>query len=179
MAFTVQNDQGGVTGANAYIDAAFFKAYHTDRNVTSVIDGDFEDGAIQGAIVLATDFLDHRYSYVGERKQAEQETEWPRFDARDRDDWLRVGIPAVIKEACAELALAELQSASSLFPGVTFDPSGQGVKRKTEKLDVLEETTEYFGDTPGASARPPVFYQADWRLKRSGLLLSRRRIVRG
>ena len=180
MAFTVQDDQGSVTDANAYIDVAFFNTYHTDRNVTDVVDGNFETADIQGAIVLASDYLDSRYGYVGEKRSSLQTTQWPRFDAVDRDEYIVFGIPQVIKEACADLALAEIKQAGSLFPDITFDSTGQGIKRIRNKLDVLENEVEYFGgDSPQAAQRSPIFYQADWRLKRSGLLLSRRRLVLG
>ena len=180
MAFSVQDDNGSVVDANAYIDVAFFNTYHSDRNVTDVVDGNFELLDVQGAIVLASDYLDSRYSYVGERRSSLQTTEWPRFDAVDRDDYVVFGVPTIIKEACADLALAELKQAGSLFPDITFDSTGQGIKRIKNKLDVLENEIEYFGgNSPQSAQKSPIFYQADWRLKRSGLLLSRRRLVRG
>jgi hypothetical protein len=179
MAFLVQDDAGSVVGANAYVSVAEFTSYHTDRNVTAVIDSDYELAAIQAAIILASDYLDSRYSYVGEKRTGNQPMSWPRFDAEDRDDHIIFGIPQVIKEACSELALANLQVPGSLFPVITQDATGQGVKRSRQKLDVLETEVEYFGDSAAAAQKPPVFYQADWRLQRSGLLLARNRLVRG
>jgi hypothetical protein len=180
MAFTVQDSNGSVAGANAYIDVAFFNTYHTDRNVTDVVDGNFETAAIQAAIILATDFIDSRYQFVGDRKSRDQTTEWPRFDAEDRDEYLVFGIPHQVEEACAELALAELNSAGSLFPTIPTDASGRQIKSQSSKLDVLESSVEYFGgDSGAASTRPPIFYTADWRLRRSGLVESSRRIARG
>jgi len=180
MAFTVQNDSGSIADANAYIDVAFFTAYHTDRNVASVADGDFDaDPDIQGAIVKASDYLDSRYNYIGSRRVRTQPMEWPRWDAIDKDDYTVNGIPQEIKEACAELALAELNSPGVLFPSVSQDASGQGVKRLKQKLDVLETEVEYFGDSAAASQKQPQFYTADWRLRRSGLLISSRGTVRG
>lgn len=180
MAFLVQDDQGSVVDATAYIDAAFFTAYHTDRNVTAVADGDFDvDPDIQGAIVKASDYLDSRYRYIGTRRVRTQPMEWPRWDAIDKDDLLVSGIPQEVKEACAELALAELNSPGVLFPTVSQDSSGQGVKKFKQKLDVLEVETEYFGDSASSAQKQPQFYTADWRLKRSGLLVSNRGVVNG
>lgn len=180
MAFSVQDSIGSVTDANAYIAVAFFTAYHTDRNVAKVVNGDFDNVDIQGAIVLATDYLDSRYRYIGSRRSNLQVTDWPRFDAEDSDEYLVTGIPHQIEEACAELALAELEVAGSLFPITPADPSGQAVKKTSKKLDVLETSIEYFGgDNASQAIRPPVFHQAEWRLKRSGLLASNRTIARG
>jgi len=178
MAFTVQDDQGSVADANSYVTVAFYKAYHTDRNVGQVINVLNSDTEIQAALVLATDFLDSRYSFVGQRRTQDQTTEWPRYDALDVNDYVVTGIPKAIQEACAELALAELLTAGSLFPVVATDTSGLDVKRTKKKLDVLEEETEYFGTGGGTSAKTPIFHTADWRLKRSGLLRARNRIVR-
>lgn len=180
MAFTPQDDAGSVAGANAYIDLAYFTAYHTDRNVTNVVDGNYETADIQAAIIKATDFIDSRYSFVGDRKSRDQTTEWPRYDAEDRDEYLIFGIPHQVQEACAELALAELETAGSLFPTIPTDASGRQIKSQSSKLDVLESSVEYFGgDSGSASTRPPIFYTADWRLRRSGLVESSRRIARG
>lgn len=180
MAFSVQDDNGSVVDANAYVDLAYFNSYHTDRNVTNVVDGNYENADVQAAIIKATDFIDSRYSFVGDRKGQNQVTEWPRFDAEDKDEYLIFGIPHQVKEACAELALAELEAPGSLFPSIPTDASGRQVKRSRSKLDVLESEVEYFGgDNPTQSTRPPVFYTADWRLRRSGLVESSRRIARG
>ena len=55
MAFSVQNDLGTVTDANAYITVAEFHAYWTDRNVdTSAM----TDPVVQGRIVEATQYID-------------------------------------------------------------------------------------------------------------------------
>lgn len=179
MAFLVQDDSGSVAGANSYLSVADFNSYHTDRNVTDVIDGNFDTADVQGALVKAADYIDSRYSFVGEKRVGTQPMQWPRFDAEDRDDHIVFGIPQVIKEAAAELALAELGAPGSLFPGISIDPSGQGIKKTRKKLDVLELETEYFGESSSSAKRLPVFYQADWRIKRSGLLMSGRRLVRG
>jgi len=179
MAFSVQNDQGSISDANSYITVAFYKSYHTDRGVAQVINVVNTDGEIQSALILATDYLDSRYKFIGEKRVVDQATEWPRFDAEDIDDNLVTGLPHQVEEACAELALSQLLSPGSLFPSVTQDPSGQGVKRTKKKLDVLELETEYFGSNATTALRSPVFYQADWRLKRSGLLDNASRLKLG
>lgn len=179
MAFLVQDDQGSIVGANSYVAVADFNSYHTDRQVADILNGNFDNDPIQGALILASDYVDSRYSYVGEKQTATQPMQWPRYDAEDRDEHIVFGIPQVVKEAVSELALAELQSPGSLFPGVSVDATGQGVKKTRKKLDVLELETEFFGESAGAAKRLPVFYQADWRLKRSGLLTSSRGLVRG
>lgn len=176
----VQDDAGSVVDANSYVTEVFFDDYHHDRGVSDVVNAVFEEDAIKAALILATDYLDARYRYIGTRRSAAQVTDWPRFDAEDADEYLITGIPHQIKEACAELALAELQAAGSLFPVVPVDPSGQAIKKTSSKLDVLETSIEYFGgDNASQAVRPPVFHTADWRLKKSGLVQSNRRIARG
>lgn len=62
MALKVQNSQGTVVGANAYITLAEFKSYHDDRGNDY---SGFTDPKISAAIVLATDYLDTRFSFLG------------------------------------------------------------------------------------------------------------------
>jgi hypothetical protein len=65
MTLSVQNSTGTVSGANAYITLAAFKAYHDARgNAYST----FTDPQIAAAIVRATDFLDTRFTYRGTKQ---------------------------------------------------------------------------------------------------------------
>lgn len=62
MALTVQNSDGSVSGANAYVTLAEFKSYHGDRgNDYSA----FSDPQINSAIIRATDFIDTRFAFRG------------------------------------------------------------------------------------------------------------------
>lgn len=130
MALIVQNDAGTVANANGYISNAYFKTHLADR----AIDNEWSDADIDAAIVVATEFIDMRWSYRGALTTTDQTTQFPRT--------LFVGLPANLKKATAELALRQLRlrdEDKSIFP----DPVGDQVKRKKEKVGPIEEETEY------------------------------------
>lgn len=171
MAFTVQNDSGSQSGANAYIDDDFFREYHTDRCNSIRAYGNTE---IRAAIIRATDYLDQRFRFIGEKQNGQsQTTSWPRLDAEDFDGVLRTGIPVEVEEATAEYALVALQNgfATSLNPAPDRDATGQAVKRKRTKVDVIEKDTEY---TDAATWRMPKYPDADRKLQAAGLVISGR-----
>ena len=161
MAFTLQDDSGSVDNANAYIDADYFKTYHNDRG-NSFSSG---TGDIQKAIIKATDYLDHRFRYVGDRVRTAQRTSWPRLGAEDVNGQCRSGIPVEVKEAAAEYAFIALSQA--LNPAPDRDDTGRLVKSKREHVGPIEEETEYFS---GALSLPE-YPVADQRLKASGLVV--------
>ena len=101
MAFTLQDDNGLVAGANAYASVSYVRAYLTDRGTDL---GAVTDAALEVAIILATQYLDSRYTFLGCRRNNAQDTEWPRREAYDRDGYLINGIPRAVKQAVAELA---------------------------------------------------------------------------
>ena len=96
MSLIVQNDSGSQTGANGYITVAFFRSYHDDRCNASI---SFDTKQIEGAIVRATDHVDQRFRFVGEKQNGQsQTTAWPRLDAEDIDDDVRSNVPQEVKE---------------------------------------------------------------------------------
>lgn len=174
--FVVQNENGEATGANAYITTAYFRSYHKARGneIDSISGTVYSTSDWQKAIVRATDYLDARFSFVGIQRQQSQTTEWPRFDAFDRNDNYVNGIPEAVKEACAEYALISLTS--TINPSPTRDDRGQIVVSKMEKVDVLEESTEY---APGDSYLLPKYPVADLKLTRAGLVVQGLQVRRG
>lgn len=170
MALLVQDESGSVAGANAYIDAAFFNAYHDARG--NSLTG-FTTEQREQAIVRATDYLDQRFRFIGDRISVAQRTAWPRLSAEDSDGNWRHGVPNEIKEACAEYALIALTQ--TLNPTPTRDPTGVAVIAKSEKVGPLSEYTQY-GD--GGALSLPQFPVADSRLKSSGLVVSGRDLKR-
>lgn len=171
MAFTLQTDAGNVPGANAYIDAAYFKSYHKDRG------NDYTAGTseIQQAIVRASDYLDYRFAYVGERLRSTQTTEWPRNGAIDADRESVNGIPEEMKEACAEYAFLDL-SGTTLMPTPTRDTSGRAVKSQTKKVGPITKTVEFAGG--GSNLSLPEIPVADQRLIRRGLVVRGGKLMR-
>lgn len=154
--FFVQDDSGSIDNANAYITVAEFKSYHNARG------NDFSGGgsAIEKAIVEATDFLDRRWAFVGIRLTSDQSTEWPRRDAIDDQEYHRTGVPAEVKEACAEYAIVALSG--DLDPTPTRDDAGRIVESKTEKVGPIMEAKKY---VPGAYYSSPEYPVADRKLR--------------
>ena len=172
MGFAVQNNEGTVVGANAYITVQEFKDYHTDRGVDV---SDFDDQGIESAIVRATDYLDQRFIFVGGRRLGrDQTTEWPRSDARDRDRYYINDIPPEVKEACAEYALRAL--AAELNPDPERNASGVAVLSKSEAVGPISESVTFVG---GAVFQMPKYPAADQKLVRAGLVRSGGTLLRG
>lgn len=165
MAFTVQNNQGSVAEANSYITVTEFKDYHKDRGNT------YSAGtkAIEQALVKATDYIDQRFRFIGEKPNQSQTTSWPRIDAEDRDDNLRTGIPLEIKEATAEYALVALTA--DLNPAPTRDDTGALVEGRVDVVGPIREERRY---ASAAAFSLPKYPQADHKLISTGLVVSGR-----
>lgn len=163
MTFLVQDAGGTVVGANAYVTVAEFQAYHADRENPLV---GFTSDQMESAIVRATDYLDQRFRFVGQRTNVRQRTAWPRLDAEDRDENLRTDVPHEIKEACAEYALIALTQ--ELNPAPTRDATGRVVLEKSETVGPISESTVYGN---GGALMLPEYPVADQRLRATGLVV--------
>ncbi len=168
MAFVVQNDSGSVTGANAYITLEEFQTYHEDRcNDISA----FRNRTIRAGIIKATDYLDVRFRFVGEKQNGVgQTTSWPRLDAENFDFDVELGVPDAVKEATAEYALVALRAGVglSLAPAPERDATGQAVTFKRDKVDVIEEERRF---SEGGAFRMPKYPDADKKLTVTGLAI--------
>lgn len=155
MALIVQDDSGDVIGANCYADLNFVDAYFSLRNKTSWDDLDLE--IKEAAIIAATDYLDTEFSseFKGSKPSREQGTQWPRNSAIDPDGFLIDGIPKELKNAMCEYAFRA--SSNELNPDLVQDESGQVLKSKRDKTDVLEEEFVYqdSGSNPVLKSRYP------------------------
>lgn len=156
MAFTVQDDSGSVADANAYVTATEFKSYHADRGNDYSTYG---TGDIQKAIVRATDFLDHRFNFVGDAVSETQRTQWPRLSAVDSDGNTRIGVPQEVKDACCEYAFIAL--GTTLDPTPERDDTGRSVSAKSSKVGPIAESVTYAGI---ASYESPEYPVADRKL---------------
>lgn len=182
MAFVIETGEG-LTNSNGYVSASEFVTHHTDRNITQIVDEEFETSEIEAAIVRATDYIDKRFGrrFRGYRKSRSQALEWPRLDAYDDEDYALDPIPAALKKATSEYALLSLQLARDLAPVPALDysilsdgefisqPLG-AVKRSTEKVGPIEDTKEYSTasdanklttSTQNMSQNIPAYPQAD------------------
>lgn len=166
MSLIVQDDNGTTAGANAYIDVAFFKAYHDDRGNSYA---GKTDPDIEKAIIRATGYMDRRFAWKGYpvHTRSTQQTAWPRSSCWDKYGAIVVGIPFEVKQACAEYALRALTIA--LQPDPVQDASGAPVKKKSSKVDVIETSVEYGGAGAGASVTLPKYPYADAIIKAAGI----------
>ena len=141
MPFVVQNDAGDVPNANAYISVEYFQEYHSDRS-NSIIDPatnqPYTNGQIQGAIVVATDYIDAKPCIVSEPLNDTQSTAFPRdptgYSGLD-------GIPESLKRATAEYALAQLKGGIEAAYG--FDELNRYVTSERSKVGPIEEEVTY------------------------------------
>lgn len=150
MAFTLE-DGTGLAGANAYISAAEFDAYWTDRG--------FDTSALstaqkQVAIIKATDYIENRYRtrFKGSREFELQALSFPRVRLYDEDGRKVEGLPTKLKQATAEYAKRALTA--ELAPDPTTDARGQKVTRFKEKIGPLEEETQYSEAGSASSFKP-------------------------
>ena len=155
MAFKAE-DGTGLSDANGYIDAAFFKEYHDDRG-RSYNDPDtgnpYPDAELQKAIVVASDFIDAKFRFVGMRKKTTQSMEWPRWDAYYWDGRVARDVPAEVKECVAELALKQLSS--DIAPDPTYHESNRPVISERETVGPIETSTQFV-----QGGVPPVEFRA-------------------
>lgn len=172
MSLTAQDSTGRVSGANAYITVAEFKAYH-DARAQSYAPA--TDPDIAAAIIRATDYLDTRFRYVGRKLTGrDQTTEWPRLGAWDRDRYIVNGIPTQVKDATAEYALRALTAV--LAPDPTAAASGAQVESYTKTVDVISESYTFAN---GGNFVMPRYPAADQKLIRTGLVRPSGEIIRG
>lgn len=175
MAITLllQNESGTVDGANTYIDEAYFADYSEQRGRDL---SDYDAEVIKAALVEARDFMDNRWDYVGEQSQRDQDTEFPRDNAYDKNDYVITGIPKSVKKAQAEYAYIRLLQGTPLNPTPTRDATGARVIQYAESVGPISESKTY---ASGATVQPPEYPSADSILERTGLIAETNRIIRG
>jgi hypothetical protein len=135
--FTVQDDEGDVADANAYISVAFYDQYHTDRGRTAAVALTTDQKQI--GIVRATDYVDMRWrdQFPGERLESDeaipQSTEWPRADAAYNNGDDIEGLPIELQKAIAEYAYRAATAELLLEPAAAYDEDGNAVANGTIK----------------------------------------------
>ncbi|KQI67042.1 hypothetical protein AN189_17615 [Loktanella sp. 3ANDIMAR09] len=129
----------GGTASDSYVTFAEFQAYWTARGVNMTQHG--HDTSHEANLRSAAQYLDSFYRFVGMKQYQFQARAWPRLVNQLVDDWPidPDTIPRAIKDAQMEMAYLIHEGAT---PFAAIDGL---VKRKREKLDVIEEETEYFG----------------------------------
>jgi hypothetical protein len=159
MAFAdlVQDDAGSVLDAVSYVTVAEFRAHHLARG-TDV--STYTDSQVEAALTKATDYMDGRFGFIGEKPVTDQRTQWPRVNAIDVYDRLRSGIPLEVKEAQHEYAFIALTS--ELNPSPTRDATGRVIQSKSVVVGPIEKSITYAGS---ASFSLPKYPKADSRLR--------------
>lgn len=135
-------DGSGVSGADSYASVAVISAYWAGRSnrgeaATWAV---AEEAAQEAAAREATQYLDAVYGpyYLGLRASYEQGLLWPRASALDLAGRALSALPAELVTAVCELA----GRAVSATLAADVD-NANGVKRIRQKVDVIEEETEY------------------------------------
>ena len=142
-------DGTGKTDATAYIDLDGADQYleNSDRRTAWRV---FSSKERQAALIQGADYIDQtfRNRYKGQRFSSAQRLEWPRIEVFDElgnlttpDAGLAGSIPEEIGNASVEYAFEA--ATSPLAPTPVVDDTGREVISKREKVDVLEESTQY------------------------------------
>lgn len=136
MALTVE-DGSIVAGADSYVTLAEYQAYAALYGWTLA----GTDAADEVNLRIARRYLDNAYSWKGAKVQVDQPLAWPRYMGDYVDGFIVPSdeIPDPIKNAQMEMAYL-VQNGADPYATIT----GGTVKRKKEKVDVIEEETEYF-----------------------------------
>ena len=137
MAFVVE-DGTGLATANSYNTIAFLDEYHTDRGNSSWVD---ESIAIkQAKAIIATDYIDVRFNYLGQKLKTTQALEFPRENLFLNGVQLE-GVPDIVKKAHAELALISLTQ--TLFNTPSTSEAGLLLTKERTRVGPIEEEFEY------------------------------------
>jgi hypothetical protein len=151
--------------ANGYVSLVEARAYWAERLKTHIKTSN--DDEVAAAIIVASQYLDTRFRFVGYRKSSEQAREWPRSGAYDdRGDAVGEVVPIAVKHATCEYAFRALTA--ELMKDPTRDDSGRVVVSKDEKVGPLTEGVKY---SEFAGFELPVYPAADRLLTQRGLVV--------
>lgn len=137
MAFVVE-DGTGLATANSYNTIAFLDEYHTDRGNFTWTDESI--ATKQARAIIATDYIDVRFNYLGSKLKDTQALEFPRenlfFAGVELEE-----VPDIVKKAHAELAFIALTQ--SLFNTPSTSDRGLLLTKERTRVGPIEEEFEY------------------------------------
>lgn len=136
MALVVQ-DGTGKSDADSYVSVADFKTYCLNRGLS--IAGSSDD-ILEQKLRLATDYIDSKWRYSGERLEDDQSTEFPRSSLVDWSNKTITGVPKRVKDACCDMAHAAIADAN------LFQTLDRGGRIKSESVGPISVT--YADDAP-------------------------------
>lgn len=148
----VQDETGEVVGANAYVSEADFLAWFSDRGITPA----GSTAEREAAIVKATDYIDTRWSFTGQKKATDQTTEFPRYGETE--------LNTKVVTACILYANEALTA--DLWKTQDEIEAGR-IKRKEETVGPIRDVVEYAVPLGTKKA----FEQADALMRKSGYVL--------
>lgn len=125
MAIVVE-DGTGKADAVSYATIAAVAAYAAARGLTFT----GTDEQKEASAVLATDYIDAMFTFIGNRNTATQALAWPRTDASDSAEGVEIPtnvVPAAVVRACCALAV-EARAGTTLI--ANYDRGGM-VKSET------------------------------------------------
>ncbi len=142
-------DGTGLDDATAYVDLTVADQYleNSDRKTAWRA---FSSKERQAALIQGADYIDQtfRNRYKGQRFSSDQRLEWPRIEVFDELGNITTppagdagSIPEEIGSASIEYAFEA--ATAPLAPTPVVDDTGREVISKREKVDVLEESTQY------------------------------------
>ena len=139
-------DGTGVENANSYVTVQDFRDYWTDRGTDYTTKTDTE---IENSLVLATQYIDKNFRYIGRKSTSIQRLQWPRYWAYDPEGYAYSGLPDDLISATCE--------AGSIITGGTqlFANTEEGVTEKTENVGPVQTTYKFMSQQTGK-----VMYQA-------------------
>jgi len=156
MAITLVKEDGtGLDDANVYADLAEADQYleNSDRRTAWRA---FSSKERSSALIQGADYLDQTYRrrYKGIRFSSDQRLEWPREEVFDELGVLvpAAEIPEDVGNASIEYAFEA--AGAPLAPTPQFDDTGREIISKREKVDVLEESTQYKSTTGAKRFKP-------------------------
>lgn len=132
MALVVETGEG-LSNSNGYITAAELDAWASERGIDL---SDYDNDDKEAAIVASTlDYLEVFYTFKGDPVDEDQALQLPTDE---------VTVNAKIKQASAQAAYYQLQGLLQVDHATSNDAE---IKRLREKIDVIEEETEYVEGT--------------------------------
>jgi hypothetical protein len=154
MAFLVE-DGTGLSASNSYATVAEYKAYLDDRGVTyaGLVNSDIEK-----LLIKATDYIDQRFTFIGQRSGSDQALSWPRDFAYDDLGNTLDPVPTELKYATIEYANRARTTSLWLTPAT--DTVGI-VKTKKTVVGPIEKTTDYISGPSTVQAYPPADHYLD------------------
>lgn len=134
MGFVVEDGSGSNPLANSYTTVEFADEYFADRAIGEWTGA---ESAKESALILATDYIDKRFSFIGCPISEDQPLKWPRSGTGKATD----SIPIEVQKATVEYALRAL--AAPLAPDPVSDETGRSVTGTRSKVGPIEEEVTY------------------------------------